>query len=82
MYRQLFVDTPLTPSQSPENGSQHCKEIAMDLVGEALARELSQSPENGSQHCKSDETFGLNGEPAYASQSPENGSQHCKLSIS
>ena len=38
-------------SQSPENGSQHCKEKAgWELV--RFDRDPSQSPENGSQHCK------------------------------
>ncbi|GEM_PF-7067537 len=39
-------------SQSPENGSQHCKPIiekAMEIIPETT---WSQSPENGSQHCK------------------------------
>ena len=38
-------------SQSPENGSQHCK----DRDGKAdyvVYSDGSQSPENGSQHCK------------------------------
>jgi len=38
-------------SQSPENGSQHCKEI-LEAWEDECRNALSQSPENGSQHCK------------------------------
>ena len=66
-------------SQSPENGSQHCKEdFSTEDPLDIMIR--SQSPENGSQHCKlagALEAEGLFPE-AVASQSPENGSQHCK----
>ena len=38
-------------SQSPENGSRHCKVLVAE-PRRAAARSLSQSPENGSRHCK------------------------------
>jgi len=39
-------------SQSPENGSQHCKEMKAKEAIRELRERASQSPENGSQHCK------------------------------
>ena len=38
-------------SQSPENGSQHCKK-RHEWRALSLRCGKSQSPENGSQHCK------------------------------
>ena len=40
-------------SQSPENGSRHCK-MGMIPYVLLLGAILSQSPENGSRHCKGD----------------------------
>ena len=40
-----------TESQSPENGSRHCKAIYR-AIRALLGWLRSQSPENGSRHCK------------------------------
>ena len=39
-------------SQSPENGSQHCKHNLRKGGKDVFQCFASQSPENGSQHCK------------------------------
>ena len=39
-------------SQSPENGSQHCKDPGGPGRRPLAGAAGSQSPENGSQHCK------------------------------
>ena len=63
-------------SQSPENGSRHCK--PRPLTDEEMKTVIvSQSPENGSRHCKAEQGPHL-GPLRLASQSPENGSRHCK----
>ena len=74
---QAQEPTP-TSSQSPENGSQHCK--AMDSLQSIMGQvPASQSPENGSQHCKVGVSRPRAPRFCKLSQSPENGSQHCKL---
>ena len=44
-------------SQSPENGSQHCKLAFTPPPGKMMFSAESQSPENGSQHCKVGKTY-------------------------
>ena len=39
------------PSQSPENGSRHCK-YDWIRIRSPDPDKVSQSPENGSRHCK------------------------------
>ena len=65
-------------SQSPENGSQHCKRSFTKTRPVWILKVTSQSPENGSQHCKSNWPEWIRPEGSTMSQSPENGSQHCK----
>jgi len=69
----------LSMSQSPENGSRHCKGKGPPALAPGAGRLPSQSPENGSRHCKHQRpqhwSEGLN---PITSQSPENGSRHCK----
>ena len=64
-------------SQSPENGSRHCKTI-LPAYPKARPRAPSQSPENGSRHCKAMRGYDDPFQISILSQSPENGSRHCK----